>query len=145
MAKKKKTSKRPKTNKSTDVAQLDSRELARRCARTADDFKARDVVVLDVEQAMGLTDCFVIATADSYRTIRGLAQAIEKDMAEHGLRATPHDNSGRSGWLLLDFGLLVVHLFDEDTRAFYDLEFLWSDAEQLDWKAQENETADERG
>ena len=114
-------------------ADLDSRAVAIECARICDDFKAEDIVVLDVEHLLGLTDFFVIATGQNVRNLRGIAEELKNRMAVHGL-VTRNDNpTGKSGWALLDFGLLVVHLFEKNVREFYDLEFLWADAERVAW------------
>jgi ribosome-associated protein len=113
----------------------DIRLLAIAAARAADDKKATDVLVLDVGDTIGITDAFVIASASNTRLVSFLAEEVEKavkDAGGNGPIAT--EGLEDANWVLLDFGGFLVHIFLEDTRRYYDLERLWSDAEKIDWK-----------
>ena len=107
--------------------------LARYCARLADARKARDIVVLYVEKLIGITDYFVIVTARSARHCHAIADELVQELKHAGLKHIRRDAFGRARWTLLDLGTVVVHVFQEDARRFYDLELLWGDADRVAW------------
>jgi ribosome-associated protein len=94
----------------------------------AADKKARDLVVIDVGDFLSITDYFVIASGSSDRQVRTIADEIESRLKEAGIRPLRTEGGVDGGWLLLDFGVFVVHVFTEDTRKYYELERLWKDA-----------------
>ena len=108
-------------------------ELAQLCARVADDKKASDIVVLDVEKVFGITDYFVIMTGRSGRHIRMLADEIVHEARRQGVRQIRREVRGSARWALADLGTVVVHVFESEARRFYDLELLWGDAPRVDW------------
>lgn len=82
-----------------------------------------------------LTDVFVIATGTSRRHVRTLAEEIEARLSDLDRKALRREGIEEGSWALLDFGDIVVHLFDEETRAYYDLERLWRDAPRMAFEA----------
>ena len=96
-----------------------------------DDLKARQVVILDLRGLTDATDYFVIASGTSDAHVRGIADSVMDKMGRSGVRTHHVEglNSGR--WVLLDYVDFVVHLFHPETRSFYQLERLWSDAPEL--------------
>ena len=116
---------------STDTETVETRpeELVRNVIEVAEEKKAHDVVALDVRELTILTDYFVIASADSETAIRSLSNAIVKRLAQVGMRKPWHvEGTSVGGWIVLDYGDAVVHIFHDRTRLFYDLEGLWGDA-----------------
>jgi len=109
----------------------DSRANARRAADAARDKRARDVLVLDLQALSSLADYFVICSAQSTTHLDTVAEAVNQALRADGVRLRHREGTATSGWLLLDYGDLVVHVFLEDTRAFYGLERLWGDAPAL--------------
>jgi ribosome-associated protein len=109
-------------------------ERACMCARMAAENKARDVLVLDMRAITPLFDFFVIATGSSRRQIHTLAEEIDAAMAAEGERRLGIEGYEASKWVVQDYGDIVVHLFDPETRAYYALEELWADAPRLDWE-----------
>jgi ribosome-associated protein len=103
------------------------------CARVAEDNKARDVVVLDMRDITPLYDFFVIATGASRRQIHTLAEEIDAELRAVGESRRSIEGYDASKWVVQDYGDLVIHLFDPDTRQYYGLEDLWADAPRLDW------------
>lgn len=101
-------------------------------ARALDSKKALDIRVLHTEELTTLADYFVLCTATSNTQIRALSDACEEAMEKAG--EAVHHIEGRQGgaWTLLDFSSVVVHIFTEEARSFYDLERLWGDAHQVD-------------
>jgi ribosome-associated protein len=109
----------------------DSQAIARRAADAARDKRARDVLVLDLQALSTLADYFVICSAQSTTHLDTVAEAVNQALRADGVRLRHREGTATSGWLLLDYGDLVVHVFLEDTRAFYGLERLWGDAPAL--------------
>jgi len=110
------------------VTDLDLREIALLAARTADEKKATDVLVLDVAETLVITSYFVIATAANDRLARAIAEEVETALLEKARMKPIGCEGGREGkWILLDFGDIVVHIFQPEEREFYRLEKLWSD------------------
>lgn len=104
------------------------REMAKLMAQTLDDKRALDIKVLEVGDLTALADFFVLATATSTTHIRTLIGECELKLKEQGLM--PHHVEGRQAgnWVLLDYGAVVAHVFLAETREFYAVERLWSDA-----------------
>ena len=126
----------PKAIPSPQVKDERSLELALAAARVAEENRGQDVVVLDMRPLTPIFDYFVIATGNSRRQIHAISeeidQTLEGELGDHRLGLEGYDESR---WILLDYGSVVIHLFDAETRAFYLLEDLWSRAEhvQLPW------------
>ncbi|MCI8477759.1 MAG: ribosome silencing factor [Oscillospiraceae bacterium] len=108
------------------------KEIAFTLAKALDSKKGQDIEVLETAELTTLADFFVICTATSTTQVRALSDACEKVMKEAG--EPPHHIEGHPGgtWTLLDFSSVVVHVFTEEARKFYDLERLWSDAAKVD-------------
>jgi len=116
-----------------DGSSVDSRETAAAAARAAADKQAEDVVVLDVHDLIVITDFFVVCTGTSDRHVKTVVEEVEK--ALRGLERKPVRREGEQDgrWVLLDYVDVVVHVFAEEERGFYDLERLWRDAPRLAW------------
>lgn len=104
------------------------------CARVAADNKARDVLVLDMRGITPLYDYFVFATGTSRRQIHTLAEEIDAAMRAEGEKRLSIEGYEASRWVVQDYGDVVVHVFDPDTRTYYGLEELWADAPHIDWE-----------
>jgi len=114
---------------------LTTQEVMENIVRALDSKKARDITVLKTDKVSVLADYFVICTAGSTTQIKTLSDETGKQLSE--LSEPPLRNEGyrSGGWVLLDFGCVVVHLFLQETRQFYDLERLWGDAPKVDISA----------
>jgi ribosome-associated protein len=113
----------------------DTAEAAEAAASAVDDKKGLDVALLDVSSVIVLTDVFVIATGTSRRHVRSLAEEVEVRLATLDRKPLRREGLEDAGWVLLDFGDIVIHLFDAETRRYYDLERLWQDAPRLAFQA----------
>jgi len=100
-------------------------------AQAAADKKATDIVVLDVAEALVITDYFVIATGANDLQVRAIAQEMEQRVEAAGLKVLGREGEAERTWILIDFGDLVIHVFQAETRAFYRLERLWGDVPRL--------------
>jgi ribosome-associated protein len=103
-------------------------ETARRAARAALDKKAGDLVVLDVHALSSVADLFLVCSGRSVTHVRTIAEAIQGELKAAGNRPLHTEGTAESGWVLLDYGDVLAHVFLEDTRAYYALERLWGDA-----------------
>ena len=107
--------------------------LALAAARTAGENGGTDIVVLDMSKHTAIFDYFVIATGTSRRQLHAISEEIdntlEKELNDKRMNIDGYDDSK---WIVLDYGTVVIHLFDEDTRIFYSLEALWGDAVKVD-------------
>lgn len=110
-----------------------SLELALAAARTAAENGGTDIKVMDMSRQTALFDYFVIATGTSRRQLHAISEEIdhklEDDLNDKRMNIDGYDESR---WIVLDYGTVVIHLFDADTREFYALEALWGDADQVD-------------
>lgn len=112
--------------------QVRSLKLARAAARTAEENRGRDVVVLDMRNLTPLFDYFVLATGTSGRQLRTMSEDIDHALEDElGDRRLSVEGFRESRWILLDYGSVVIHLFDEETRDYYALEQLWSGATRV--------------
>ena len=102
------------------------------CARVAQDNKAKNIVVLDMREITPLYDFFVLATGQSRRQIHNIAEEIDAQMAREGEARLGIEGYEAGRWVVQDYGDIVVHLFDQDTRSYYGLDDLWADAKQVD-------------
>ncbi|HAH46745.1 MAG TPA: ribosome silencing factor [Planctomycetaceae bacterium] len=109
-------------------------ERACLCAKTCEDFKGKEIVVLDVAKITPLFDYFIIATASNQRQSNAIAEEIRVLMKRESTRRRNIEGKD-SDWILGDYGDIVLHLFTEEARELYDLERLWADAKKVDWKS----------
>jgi ribosome-associated protein len=107
--------------------------LACAAARAAGDKLGRDTVVIDVGEVLAITDFFVITSAANDRQVRAIVEEVERQVGE-AFAVKPLRIEGRDTlrWVLMDYGAFVVHVFDDETRAFYELERLWRDRPRID-------------
>lgn len=111
-----------------------SRELALRIAEAALDKKARRIEIIDVRGKVDYTDYVVVMSGRSDRQVAAIARGIEEDLkSKYGARCAGIEGLPQANWVLLDFGDVVVHIFHQDTRGYYDLEALWLDAERVEF------------
>jgi len=111
-----------------------SRDVAIAAARAASDKQAGDIVVLDVHDIIVITDFFVICSAGTQRQIRTVIDAVETSLRGLGVKPLRREGEPEAGWWLLDYVDVVVHVFGDEERAYYDLERLWSDAPRVEWE-----------
>jgi ribosome-associated protein len=93
--------------------------------------KARNPVLLDVHHLTSLADGFLICHGTSNRQVSAIAEHIQRELKKQGIKALSVDGLKDGHWVLMDYGHVVIHVFYESTRRFYDLEGLWSDARRI--------------
>ena len=111
---------------------MDSRKLALLCREFADNKKAEDIVILDVQKISSVTDYFVIASGTSEPHLRAIVEEITGKLRdENDVRPRAVDGTVHGAWVVLDFFDVIVHIMRHDVRERYDLEGLWGDAAQV--------------
>jgi ribosome-associated protein len=118
------------------TAEFSSEQLARDIAEAADDKKAADIVLLKVTEVSYLTDYFVIATGFSTTQIKAICDSIEKQIEEK-YQLVPLRIQGKSDarWIVVDYGEVIVHIFMQEEREYYNLEAFWGHAERIEFSA----------
>ena len=126
----------PTPDRSTAVDQVPTlADWARHAARAADDRLGRDTVIIEVGDVISVTDFFVISSAVTSRQVRAIAEEVEDHLTIlDGPKPVRVEGRDDHRWVLMDFGGFVVHVLDEEFRAFYDLERLWSDCPRVNWQ-----------
>ena len=117
--------------KSEELIRDKPTELARHIVDLLSDRQAEDILLLDISGVASFADYFVIATADNPRLMRALVQMIDKDLRNEGIKPLHREGDSDSGWVLVDYGAIIVHIFSGDLRSYYALEELWQDATEV--------------
>ena len=110
---------------------IDSRQRALLCINAALEKKAKEMVVLKVSEISAFADYFIICGGTSDRQVRAVAGAIQESLKKEGLVPLGVEGEAGGRWVLLDYDDVIIHVFLESVRSFYDLERLWSEAPQM--------------
>lgn len=112
---------------------MESDQIKDIICKELDEHKAVDITVLNVRHLTVMTDYFVICTARSVKQVKALAEFVEDKLEEEcGLKPIHSDGVGENKWCVLDYGEVIVHIFNDETRMFYCLEKLWSDGGNIE-------------
>jgi len=114
------------------VVVLESIKKARLAAKASQDKKAIDPVILEVRHLTIVADYFVICSGESRTQVGAIADHVEDVLAEAGIVPRGIEGAEHNNWVLLDFGDVIVHVFEKETRAYYELEKLWLDAPRIE-------------
>lgn len=110
---------------------LDSAQLAKAAVDTASDKKASDILLLDIRDVTTIGDYFVICSGSNPRQIQAIADTIDEELRKQGAWVLHREGIAETGWVLLDFGDIIVHIFGSKEREYYRLERLWSEAKTV--------------
>ena len=117
------------------IPHSESNFLAASAARSAADKLGVETLVIDVGDVIGITDFFVITSSNNQRQMQSIREEIEMNLSkESDLKPIRVEGKESEQWVLMDYGVFVVHIFDREWRSFYNLERLWSDQPILDWE-----------
>ena len=118
----------PKTRRKKTLTGLDR---ARAATEAASDKQASDIILLDLRPTCDFTDYFVICSADSGPQVEAIADGVEQAMSDTGARLHHKEGASDSGWMLLDFSDVVVHVFSPEARRLYQLDKVWTEAKTI--------------
>ena len=119
---------------STYTPQSDALRIAKIAAQAADQKQATDVTVLDVGEILAITDLFVVASAGNKRQVRTNSDAITEEVrTQTGRSPLSSEGVTEQQWILIDYGSVVIHIFDDETRRFYEIERLYRDVPAVSW------------
>ena len=108
-----------------------SLETAQLCAEGAESKKALDIVILDLRKVNYIADFFVICSGSNITQVAAISDGVGQSLAQAGVHPSHVEGGPEASWVLMDFGDVVVHIFEEQARAYYSLEKLWSDAPRI--------------
>ena len=109
-----------------------SRLMAKLACKALDDKKGEDIKVIDISQISVLADYCIIANGTNDSQVRALVEAVEEELDKAGFEVKQREGYGLGSWVLLDFGEIIVHVFDKENRLFYDLERIWRDGKTVE-------------
>lgn len=109
-----------------------ARKMARIACKALDEKKGEDIKVIDIAGVSVLADYFIIANGSNESQVRALVDNVEECLHKAGFVLKQREGYGTASWVLLDFGDIIVHIFDKENRLFYDLERIWRDGVDVD-------------
>ena len=110
----------------------DSLQMVKLAVHAAAEKKGKDILALDISKISVIADAFVIVSADNDRQVTALVDAIDEALGKAGFVKKNIEGYHTGNWILMDFGDLIVHVFNKESRAFYNLERIWRDAEKIE-------------
>lgn len=113
---------------------MNSYDTAQAAAKLLDEKKAENINVIKIEEISSLADYFVIATGRGETHVRSLADELEEKLKAQGVAPARVEGYRSNSWILLDYTSVVVHVFTQEAREFYDLDRLWADGMKVEWK-----------
>lgn len=109
--------------------------MAQIACKAIDDKKGQDIKVIDIHNVSVIADYFVIASATNSNQVQAIVDNVEEQLGRAGFEAKQIEGNRNSSWILMDYGDVIVHVFDEENRLFYDLERIWRDGKVLEMDA----------
>lgn len=106
--------------------------MAQIACKAIDDKKGQDIKVIDIHTVSVIADYFVIASGTNSNQVQAIVDNVEEQLGRAGFEAKQIEGNRNSSWILMDYGDVIVHVFDEENRLFYDLERIWRDGKILD-------------
>ncbi|MDD3693594.1 MAG: ribosome silencing factor [Oscillospiraceae bacterium] len=111
---------------------MESKDLARLIIGSLNNHKASNIKIIGIRDLTIIADYFVIAEGTSSTQVKALADYVETELDDHGIKPSRVEGYPSANWILIDYGSVIVHVFYSETRQFYDLERLWKDGQQLE-------------
>ncbi len=108
-----------------------SKEMTKLACKALDDKKALDIKIIDIHQVSVMADYFVIASGSNQNQVQAMMDNVEEMLGRAGYEMKHSEGSRTSSWILMDYGDVIIHLFDEENRLFYDLERIWRDGKVI--------------
>ncbi|MDD5803942.1 ribosome silencing factor [Blautia sp. HCP3S3_H10_1] len=108
------------------------KKMAQIACKAIDDKKGQDIKVIDIHNVSVIADYFVIASGTNSNQVQAIVDNVEEQLGRAGFEAKQIEGNRNSSWILMDYGDVIVHVFDEENRLFYDLERIWRDGKVLE-------------
>ena len=108
------------------------KQMAQLVCRALDEKKGRDIKVIDIHDVSVIADYFVIASGSNLNQVQAMVDNVEEQLGRAGYEPKQVEGTRGSNWILMDYGDLIIHVFDEENRLFYDLERIWRDGKEVD-------------
>lgn len=108
-----------------------AKEMAKLAYKALDEKKGEDIRVIDISEISVLADYFIIANGTNANQVNALVDSVEEELSKAGYDVKQREGYGLGNWVLLDFGDIIVHVFDKENRLFYDLERIWGDGKVI--------------
>lgn len=109
-----------------------TKEFAVLAVEALEDKKAEDITIIDISEVSVIADYFIIAGGNNKSQIQALSDAVDEKLGRAGLPLKQIEGYNNANWILLDFGDIIVHIFDKENRLFYDLERIWCDGKKIE-------------
>lgn len=109
-----------------------AKQMAKLAYQALEDKKGEDIKVIDISEISVLADYFIIANGSNTNQVNALVDSVEEELSKAGYDVKQREGYGLGNWVLLDFGDIIVHVFDKENRLFYDLERIWGDGKVID-------------
>lgn len=106
---------------------MEAKEMAKLAVAALEEKKAVDVKVIDIEKISTLADYFIIASGTNRSQVQAMAEAVEEELQKQDIHPKNVEGYQSANWILMDYGDIVLHIFDEENRLFYDIERIWKD------------------
>ena len=126
------------TKSERSITHIESKAKAIEAAQAALDKKAKDTVVLELKDLTIIADYFVVCSGESTTQVKAIVENVEKKLREYGQKPMGIEGLNTARWVLMDYGDVIVHVFEEETRAYYELEKFWLDAPRIPFEKEVN-------
>jgi ribosome-associated protein len=111
---------------------MDSKEMVKLAVKAMEDKKAEDIRVIDISEISSIGDFFIIANGSNINQVKTIADFVDETLGRAGVVPKSSEGYKGGGWILLDYGDVIIHIFDRDNRIFYNLERIWKDGRDVD-------------
>lgn len=120
--------------------QIESKAKSIQAAKAALDKKSKETLILELKDLTVIADYFVICSGTSTTQVKAIADYIENELREQGIRPIGVEGRDNAHWVLMDYGDIVIHIFEEETRAYYELEKFWLDAPRISFNGEDKDS-----
>jgi ribosome-associated protein len=110
---------------------MNSKEMAKLVCQALEEKKAEDIKIINIEEVSVMADYFIIASGTNRNQVQAMSDSVEEALGKAGVNPRQIEGYQTANWILLDFGDVIVHVFDEENRLFYDLERIWRDGKSM--------------
>ena len=114
---------------------MDAREMAKITIAAMEEKKAEDIRIIDIEEVSSIADFFIIANGNNPSQVHAIADFVEEKLGRAGVSPKQVEGYRNANWVLMDYGDVIIHIFDRENRLFYDLERIWKDGKRIEKEA----------